>query len=137
MKNSKELSKFKRQLRSNITPSEKYVLMRLNELGVEVKFQLILGFYILDFVIPDRMLNIEVDGASHYGRQRYDSIRDAFVDKCGFRVIRIKNGDIYDFDYKSILKLPRYDLRLFRRGLSLANVYRGKEILRQRSLVIM
>lgn len=132
MKNSKELNKFKRQLKLHMTPSEKYVLSKLKELGIDIKFQMILGFYIMDFLIPSKMLNIEIDGDVHNDRFIYDRRRDIFTSKCGFDIIRIKNSDIYNFDYKSILDLPDYDLKLFRRGLSLANVYRGKEIERQR-----
>jgi very-short-patch-repair endonuclease len=131
MQTAKELKNHKRRLKSHLTPQELYVLKQLGVLGINFKYQIILGFYIMDFILPDKMVNIEVDGGVHDTSINYDKNRDNFTRKCGFSIIRIRNNDIYSFDYKSILLMPNFDISIFRRGLALGNCYRGKAISKQ------
>ena len=133
MKTSKELKQFKRELRRKLTESERYVLIQLGKRGIPFKYQIILGFYITDFLLTTKMVNIEVDGGVHNDRKRYDALRDNFIRKCGFSVIRIKNEDIYTFDYDSLFDLKSYRPDVFARGLSLGNIYRGRAKQRERN----
>ena len=126
MKNSKELKKFKGRLKGNPTPAEKYFKGLLEDRGIDFKFQLILGFYILDFVIPSLMVNIEIDGEIHNERKCYDEKRDRFVQKIGFTVIRIKNADVYNYDLNNLMAISQADISLFRSALGRANAERGK-----------
>ena len=126
MKSAKEIKKYKYKLSHNATKEELYVLSILKKNNIEYKFQPILGFYIMDFLLPIKMINIEIDGKIHDSRKEYDKRRDVFVQKCGFSVLRIKNEDVFEYDFKSIVELPDKDVKLFRRGLALANCYRGK-----------
>ena len=50
--------------------------------------------YFLDFFFPLRMIAVEIDGSSHYGRKEYDRQRDADFRSIGIRTIRIKNKDV-------------------------------------------
>ena len=50
--------------------------------------------YFLDFFFPLRMIAVEIDGSSHYGRKEYDRRRDADFRSIGIRTIRIKNKDV-------------------------------------------
>ena len=54
--------------------------------------------YILDFVCMDRLLIIEVDGASHdcADRQRKDRVRDAVLAREGFLTLRFSNLSVRD-----------------------------------------
>jgi len=86
---------------------------------------MILGFYILDFVLPLKMLNIEIDGGCHQLAQRYDRSRDGFVKKCGLKVMRIKNEDVETFDITQLLNIQDRTIKEFRSALGKGNAYRG------------
>jgi very-short-patch-repair endonuclease len=125
MQTSSELKKHKQRLKRKPTTQESYFKGKLEEIGLDYKFQIIIGFYIMDFVIPSRMLNIEIDGSSHKNKKSYDIMRDKFSNKVGFKVIRVSNNDVYSFDYNSLLAYPVLDPFLFRSALGKANSYRG------------
>lgn len=57
----------------------------------QVQRQVVFGFYILDFVVPARLLVIEIDGQSHSSQVAHDARRDAFCLEHGLRVLRIPN----------------------------------------------
>jgi very-short-patch-repair endonuclease len=128
MQSPSQLQKYKKQFKRKPTESEKLAEIKLKETGIEYKKQMILGFYILDFVIPNKLLNIEIDGGYHSDNKMKDYLRDKFVCKCGFSVIRIKNEGVNKFDFNSLHKYPDLGVVLFRRGLALANSYRGVAI---------
>ena len=50
--------------------------------------------YFLDFFFPLRMIAVEIDGSSHYGRKEYAREWDADFRSIGIRTIRIKNKDV-------------------------------------------
>lgn len=54
------------------------------------------SFYLIDIYIPEHKICIEVDGASHETPEisEADKIRDAFLRKSGYWVMRIKNEDV-------------------------------------------
>lgn len=54
-----------------------------------------LGF-IVDFYAPQKKLVIEVDGSSHVGKEKSDSKRDAIMKKCGLKVLRVTNDEVFD-----------------------------------------
>lgn len=54
-----------------------------------------LGYY-LDFVCVDRRLTVEVDGASHRGREDWDRQRDAALARKGFKTLRFANDTVRD-----------------------------------------
>jgi ribonuclease HI len=54
------------------------------------------GTFELDFADPDRKLNVEIDGVEHReprGRAR-DELRDAELERRGWRVLRVSNEDV-------------------------------------------
>ena len=71
------------------TRSEAVALEVLSAGKWKVECQSVFGFYILDFVLPEKMLCIEIDGSSHNEKAVYDWKRDNFVKKCGLRVLRL------------------------------------------------
>ena len=64
--------------------------------GKQVYRQKIIGDYIVDFYCPNAKLIIEVDGGQHYTEEglRKDKIRDAYIEKQGFKVIRFSDVDV-------------------------------------------
>ena len=56
---------------------------RLVEEGVNYLRQVGFGFYVLDFVVPSRLLVIEIDGSEHkYYSKKFERERDSFIKKC-------------------------------------------------------
>src|SRR3990167_252441 len=128
MRTAKELKEFKRQMTSKPTLYERRFAEVLNKSGVNYKQQMICGFYILDFVLPEKMIVIEIDGKTHEKTKNYDNRRDEFLSSIGYKVIRKKNEQVESFDIKPILEAVSFRNWVFRGSLSKANVKRGAKI---------
>lgn len=90
---------FAGQMRRSKTWAEQTAYSQLKDLfttnGTGFTNQVVFGFYILDFVVPSKMLVIELDGASHTDRDEYDAKRDAFCRACGLTVVRLLNDNAH------------------------------------------
>jgi len=62
--------------------------------GFKFRRQKVIGPNIVDFAARQPMLVIEVDGDSHASQDDYDKRRSAFLEKCGYRVLRYTNQDV-------------------------------------------
>ncbi len=133
MKHCTELKKVKREMTSKPTWAEKAFRDRLKMAGVNFKTQMILGFFILDFVFPEQMLVIELDGGIHECRRNYDQWRDEFVRECGFSTVRLGNEKAMTWDIGQIALLSRFPESIFRSALANANVKRGLAIKSERA----
>lgn len=94
---TKQTQEFAKGLRKNMTDAE-YELwnyLRDAQLGIKFRRQQPIGTYIVDFVSMDAMLVIEVDGGQHSNSQ-HDEIRDTFLKREGFRVLRFWNNDVLE-----------------------------------------
>lgn len=60
-----------------------------SRLGVAFRRQVPLGRFIVDFLAPSAALVVEVDGGYHRGRAAADARRDAWLQREGYRVLRI------------------------------------------------
>lgn len=92
-----------------MTASELIFLRRLANLGkLRFDFQVVIGFYIADFLLLDKMLIIELDGRHHseQTQRTYDKRRDGFLCSYGFTVWRLPNTDVKTFDMQKILDYP-------------------------------
>ncbi len=126
MKISKDLKKFQIEMRKNPTRYEKIFSEILKKIKIDFKQQMILGFFILDFVIPNKMLVFEIDGNFHKLKKDYDKFRDNFIEGCGFNVIHIENKKVKNSDIFSILeKFEIKDIKYFRSALAKANSIKG------------
>lgn len=76
-------------MRKNPTPAEAALWGWLKTFGF--KTQVVVLGYILDFYSSRYKLCIEVDGASHIGRQEWDRNRDAALGRLGIRALRLSN----------------------------------------------
>ena len=94
------VSNFKRtqaqSLRHSLTSAEHrlWQLLRSRQLsGIKFRRQVPLGPWIADFVSFEEMLIVEADGGQHADCQR-DQVRDADLQRRGFRILRFWNNDI-------------------------------------------
>ena len=98
-KYNKNNLKYAKDLRNNPTLPEKILWekLRMNKSGCKFRRQQPIGAYIVDFVCFYPKIVIELDGGQHNDNKMLekDFVRDEFLKKEGFRVIRIWNSDIY------------------------------------------
>jgi very-short-patch-repair endonuclease len=95
------LKKSARQLRKNMTDSERALWSRLRGkqlYGVQVYRQKPIGEYIVDFYVPKARLVVEVDGSQHseseHAEAEKDRKRDAYMNTVGIQVLRFRNIDV-------------------------------------------
>jgi very-short-patch-repair endonuclease len=72
--------------------------LRLKEMqGVHFRRQHPIGPYIADFACISAMLVVEIDGVTHArdDQHAHDVRRDAYMTQRGWRVVRLKNEDVY------------------------------------------
>jgi len=90
------LKKFSRQLRKDMTDSERHLWHRLSAkqlFGITFYRQKPIGPYIVDFYAPKANLIIEIDGSQHFvtrGKLN-DCFRDRYLRRLGFVVMRFDN----------------------------------------------
>jgi very-short-patch-repair endonuclease len=93
-----------RELRENMTPSERKIWEKLNkgQLGVRFKAQHPIERFIADFYCHKFKLVIEIDGRIHDNQQEYDLGRTAELEKYGIKVLRFTNDEV-DQDIEGVL----------------------------------
>jgi very-short-patch-repair endonuclease len=95
---NKNLVELAKELRKNMTPSEKFLWKRIrkNSLGYMFFRQRPIGEYIVDFFCPKAFLVVEVDGERHLTieAKRYDKLRDEYMQSLELRTIRFSNSDV-------------------------------------------
>jgi len=128
MQTARQLQTNKRKLKKEMTKSERLFETKLKETNIKYKKQMILGFFILDFCLPDHMINFEIDGEYHEIQPLKDKLRDRFVSNCGYSVIRVKNKDVKKYDLSFLKHFCVYDECVFRSSLAKANALRGNVI---------
>jgi very-short-patch-repair endonuclease len=92
------LKKRANEMRRNPTPQE----ARMKECLRIIKFndirsQVVIAPYIVDFLIMDKKLVVEIDGYFHdenRNQQNYDIRRDNHISSFGLRVWRLKNAEV-------------------------------------------
>ena len=92
-----KLKKLALELRKNMTLSE---IILWNELkrkqikGCDFDRQRPIDNFIVDFYCKDLMLAIEIDGESHFGKEKYDEARDEKLKYLGIHVLRFDDLEI-------------------------------------------
>lgn len=94
----KPLNTYANRLKRQATPAEVRFQEYLKRNHPEEiwNFQLIFGWYILDFTFTERNVAVELDGSSHNGREEQDSHRDEWLNKYGITVLRFNNKQVFD-----------------------------------------
>jgi very-short-patch-repair endonuclease len=80
-----------RQLRKNLTDTERFVWARLRSrrfTGYKFRRQMPIGPYIVDFICLERRLVLELDGGQHVKQMDYDAKRTRWLESQGFEVLR-------------------------------------------------
>lgn len=79
-----------RQMRREPTRSEAllFALLRRDSGGFRVRRQVVVGRFIVDFLVASVGLVIEIDGSAHDGREHVDQLRQKALEASGFRVVR-------------------------------------------------
>ncbi len=93
----KDLQGTARRLRKEQTDTEKYLWNYLrNEqiIGFKFRRQQPIGKYIVDFINFEKKLIIEADGGQHAIQRKQDIIRDTYLEKEGFRVLRFWDNEV-------------------------------------------
>lgn len=96
-----------KELAKKPTKAEITFRRRLLDAKIPFAFQKVVGFYIPDFIILERMLIVELDGEVHVGREDYDARRTQWLQSFGFKVLRIANRNASTFDLNRLQDYPR------------------------------
>ena len=99
LKYSANLKDKSRQLRSNLTDSEKALWSRLRSkqvLGIQFYREKPIGEYIVDCFAPRAKLVVEVDGSQHMGSDhaQKDRRRDGYLASQGLKVLRFGSREV-------------------------------------------
>ena len=91
--------KHAKEMRSNMTTAEAEMWYRLRAkrfFGLKFKRQVPIGNYIVDFLCPEKMVIIELDGGQHNENQNItkDNERTEYLTSLGYTVIRYWNNDV-------------------------------------------
>ena len=107
------LKDFARKNRKEMTKSEDILwnALRKNLQGYKVRRQHVIMDYIADFVCLSEKLVIEVDGGYHEEPEQLhdDQIRTDYLQKRGYRVIRLKNEEVIS-DIKYVINKIKDEL---------------------------
>jgi very-short-patch-repair endonuclease len=110
------LFKYQRLLRDNKTRYE--LLFEKILINNNIKFIAQKGFfnndsfYLVDYYLPRPYKTvIEIDGEYHDNRVKKDIERDKFFINKGFRVIRILNKDVKNFEIKTLIQSMIYRIK--------------------------
>lgn len=93
-------------LRNRMTPSERILWEKLKGkkmLGLRIRPQHPIEFFIADFYCHAARLIIEIDGEIHSEQIEYDDGREAEIEKFGIKIIRFTNDEVNQ-DIDNVLK---------------------------------
>ena len=99
LKYNANLKEKARQLRKNLTDSEKALWLRLRNkqlLGIQFYRQKPIGEHIVDFFAPRAKLVVEVDGSQHLvgDHVQKDRIRDGYLASLHLKVLRFNSREV-------------------------------------------
>ena len=100
-----KLKERSRRMTLNPTKSELAFRNRLEQSNIFYKTQYIIGFYIVDFLVGNTV--IEIDGSVHDTEEAklWDKERNDFILGKGYNLIRIRNEDIFKYDLGKLQKI--------------------------------
>jgi len=106
----KHLLNRSRKLRKKQTPAENrlWSLLRNKQLGgYKFRRQHVLFSYIVDFYCHSGKLIVELDGPIHNSSsaKEYDKKREGWLVANGYRIIRFKNGEVFENEQKVLDKI--------------------------------
>jgi very-short-patch-repair endonuclease len=75
--------------------------------------QHVIGRYVADFYCPECRLVVEVDGMSHQHTSDADAERQRWMERQGYRVVRVMNDDVLN-SMDAVLELIHRELQVHR-----------------------
>ena len=95
MSRPRPMTEFSKKLRNSQTDAEKHLwsYLRKSALGVKFRRQFAIGPYIVDFCCLKNRLVIELDGGQHQQNVQRDVVRDQFLTKRGYLILRFWNDE--------------------------------------------
>ena len=85
-----------RELRHDQTEAERCLWQPLRNRrlgGFRFRRQHRIGPYYADFACTEALLIVELDGSQHMQQREHDALRTAYLEQCGYRVLRFWNDD--------------------------------------------
>ena len=109
-------NQFARELRRNVTDSEKRLWQQLRLLKAENRHfrrQVPIGNYVADFACHRCKLVVELDGGQHNEPEnlRRDEQRTNELRKQGYRVVRFWNADVFE-NLEGVVDMIRHEANL-------------------------
>lgn len=108
----KTLTDLAKQLRRNQTDVEKMLWHRLRNRqvnGCKFRRQHRIGKYVVDFVCPEKLLVVELDGGQHDEQASQDAARTVVLSTKGYRVLRFWNNEVNE-NIDGVLEAIRLEL---------------------------
>ena len=104
---NKKLKHLARKLRIHGTPGEAILWSRLLRArgfyDLQFNRQFCIENYIVDFICRKEKLIVEVDGGSHDHKQEADLKRDKRLVELGYKVVRVREGDVMN-DLSNVIR---------------------------------
>lgn len=96
-------------MRFSPTRSEEWLRRYLSrsKTGFAFRRQLVIAHFIVDFACTKARLVVEIDGASHEGRERHDAARDRGLQRLGWRVLRVQEQDVFEDIHAVVRRIAR------------------------------
>lgn len=125
-----KLNQRAREMRKHPTFAERRIMERLDEIGIRYKFQQVIGWYIADFLIEERILILEIDGSHHYSEQGEikDFKRTKWLAQFGFKLLRIPNENVNLFNLAEINQFPAEQTKQALIAIKMANKERNRAL---------
>lgn len=123
------------RLKRYLTPSEEILQRKLRQANLSFWDQQIIGWYIVDMLLPDRMIIVEVDGNIHHQtvrRIRGDKRRTKWLESFGFKIVRISNERLKHFSMDELLTAPIHPIDECTNAVAKANRERDMTLVERR-----
>mgnify|MGYP003394078398 FL=1 len=102
------LSARSRRMKEAPTSAEALMRKALFYFNIPYEEQVVVGRYIVDFLLTDRNTVLEVDGGFHQFQAVYDRAREEYLRRLGWQIVRVRNQDVStEWVRTVILPLPR------------------------------
>jgi len=97
------------KLRRSATQMERHAWSLLRDrgiLGFKFRRQHVLRGFIVDFYCAAQRLVLELEGDAHDGpdQRAYDAARAEVLEAAGFRVVRVRNGDVTQAALEAVVR---------------------------------
>ncbi len=89
-----ELMRRARELRNNPTPAERAIWRLVSRCRPAFTRQLVVSPFTIDLACRQAWLGVEFDGSQHLEQAAADQRRTAYLEREGWRIIRLWNSDV-------------------------------------------